>query len=303
MSPFEYIEPATLEEALDALARYGDEAKLIAGGTGLVNLMKQRLVQPAYLIGLRRLAQTEGLAEIGQINQTGLTGSAQALRLGALCTHRALEASPLVRTAVPVLAETFERVASIRIRSVATLGGALAHADPNQDPPPSLMVLDARVSLRSSHGQREVGIEEFFVDYYETVLEPDEMVTAVIVPRPPANSGASFLEFLPQTQDDYATVAVAARLTLDADRIAQARVALGAAGVTPLRANAVEAALQGQPPTPTVIREAAGLVAEAVDPSDDFRGSADYKRDMAVVFVQRALENALGRAQAGREQE
>lgn len=300
MSPFEYIEPATLEEALDALARYGDEAKLIAGGTGLVNLMKQRLVQPAYLIGLRRLGRTEGLAEIGP---TGLTGSAQALRLGALCTHRALEASPLVRTAVPVLAETFERVASIRIRSVATLGGALAHADPNQDPPPSLMVLDARVSLRSSHGQREVGIEEFFVDYYETVLEPDEMVTAVIVPRPPANSGASFLKFLPQTQDDYATVAVAARLTLDADRIAQARVALGAAGVTPLRANAVEAALQGQPPTPTVIREAAGLVAEAVDPSDDFRGSADYKRDMAVVFVQRALENALGRAQAGREQE
>ena len=300
MSPFEYIEPATLEEALDALARYGDEAKLIAGGTGLVNLMKQRLVQPAYLIGLRRLGRTEGLAEIGQI---GPPGSAQALRLGALCTHRALEASPLVRTALPVLAETFGRVASIRIRSVATLGGALAHADPNQDPPPSLMVLDARVGLRSSHGQREVGIAEFFVDYYETVLEPDEMVTAVTVPLPPANSGASFLKFLPQTQDDYATVAVAARLTLDADRIVQARVALGAAGATPLRATPVEAALRGQSPTPTVIRDAAALVAEAVDPSDDFRGSADYKRDMAVVFVQRALDHALGRAQAGREQE
>ena len=303
MSPFEYIEPATLEEALDALARYGDEAKLIAGGTGLVNLMKQRLVQPAYLIGLRRLGRTEGLAEIGQIDQIGPPGSAQALRLGALCTHRALEASPLVRTALPVLAETFGRVASIRIRSVATLGGALAHADPNQDPPPSLMVLDARVCLRSSHGQREVGIAEFFVDYYETVLEPDEMVTAVTVPLPPANSGASFLKFLPQTQDDYATVAVAARLTLDADRIVQARVALGAAGATPLRATPVEVALRGQSPTPSIIRDAAALVAEAVDPSDDFRGSADYKRDMAVVFVQRALGHALGRAQAGREQE
>jgi carbon-monoxide dehydrogenase medium subunit len=299
VSPFEYIEPPSLEEALDALARYGDEAKLIAGGTGLVNLMKQRLVQPAYLIGLRRLGQTEGLAEIGQINQTGPTGSAQALRLGALCTHRALEASPLVRTALPVLAETFGRVASIRIRSVATLGGALVHADPNQDPPPSLMVLDARVCLRSSHGQREVGIAEFFVDYYETVLEPDEMLTAVIVPPLPANSGASFLKFLPQTQDDYATVAVAARLTLDADRIVQARVALGAAGATPLRASAVETALQGQQPTPAIIRDAAALVAEAVDPSDDFRGSADYKRDMAVVFVERALDHALGRARAG----
>ena len=300
MSPFEYIEPPSLEEALDALARYGDEAKLIAVGTGLVNLMKQRLVQPAYLIGLRRLGQTEGLAEIDQI---GPTGSAQALRLGALCTHRALEASPLVRAVVPVLAETFGRVASIRIRSVATLGGALAHADPNQDPPPSLMVLDARVCLRSNRGQREVGIAEFFVDYYETVLEPDEMLTAVIVPPLPANSGASFLKFLPQTQDDYATVAVAARLTLDADRIVQARGALGAAGATPLRATPVEAALRGQSPTPSIIRDAAALVAEAVDPSDDFRGSADYKRDMAVVFVQRALDHALGRAQAGREQE
>ncbi|MCE2487575.1 MAG: xanthine dehydrogenase family protein subunit M [Desulfurellaceae bacterium] len=296
MSPFEYIEPQTLEEALDALARYGDEAKLIAGGTGLVNLMKQRLVQPAYLIGLRRLAQTEGLAEIDQI---GPPGSAQALRLGALCTHRALEASPLVQTAVPVLAETFGRVASIRIRSVATLGGALAHADPNQDPPPSLIVLDARVCLRSNHGQREVGIAEFFVDYYETVLEPAEMLTAVIVPPLPANSGTSFLKFLPQTQDDYATVAVAARLTLDADRIVQVRVALGAAGATPLRASVVEAALQGQQPTPAIIRDAAALVAEAVDPSDDFRGSADYKRDMAVVFVERALDHALGRARAG----
>lgn len=129
------------------------------------------------------------------------------------------------------------------------------------------------------------------------------MVTAVIVPRPPAGSGTSFLKFLPQTQDDYATVAVAARLTLDNDRIVQARVALGAAGATPLRASAVEAALRGQPPTPNVIRDAAALAAEAVDPSDDFRGSADYKRDMAVVFVQRALDHALGRAQAGREQE
>jgi carbon-monoxide dehydrogenase medium subunit len=297
VTPFEYIEPTTLEAALDALARYGDEAKLIAGGTGLVNLMKQRLVQPAYLIGLRRLAQSDGL---DQIDQVGTTDAAQAFRIGALCTHRALEASPLVQTSLPLLADTFRRVASIRIRTVATLGGALAHADPNQDPPPSLMVLDARVCVRSSRGQREIGIDDFFVDYYETVLEPDEMVTAVIVPRPPANSGASFLKFLPQTQDDYATVAVAARLTLDDDRIGQARVALGAAAATPLRATTVEAALQGQPPTPDVIRAAAALVAEAVDPSDDFRGSADYKRDMAVVFVRRALTQALAQARGGR---
>lgn len=293
MTPFEYIEPATMEEALEALAQYGDEAKLIAGGTGLVNLMKQRLVQPAYLVGLRRLAQTDDLNQIVQLNRTD---SGRVFRIGALCTHRAIEDSPLVHSHFPLLAETFKQVASIRIRTVATLGGALAHADPNQDPPPSLMALEARVCVRSSQEEREVGIDDFFVDYYETVLEPDEIVSAVIVPPQPANSGASFLKFLPQTHDDYATIAVAARVTLNREQIAQARIALGAAAATPLHASAVEAALQGQPPTRRVIQDAAALVADTVDPTEDFRGSAEYKRDMAVVFVQRAIEQAVARA-------
>lgn len=293
MTPFEYIEPATMEEALEALAQYGDEAKLIAGGTGLVNLMKQRLVQPAYLVGLRRLAQIDDLNQIVQLNRTD---SGRVFRIGALCTHRAIEDSPLVHSHFPLLAETFKQGASIRIRTVATLGGALAHADPNQDPPPSLMALDARVCVRSSQEEREVGIDDFFVDYYETVLEPDEIVSAVIVPSQPANSGASFLKFLPQTHDDYATIAVAARVILNGEQIAQARIALGAAAATPLHASAVEAALQGQPPTRRVIQDAAALVADTVDPTEDFRGSAEYKRDMAVVFVQRAIEQAVARA-------
>lgn len=293
MIPFEYVEPASIEEALDALAQYGDEAKLIAGGTGLLNLMKQRLVQPAYLIGLRRLTHVDGMTQICEV---GGTASGQAFRIGALYTHRAIEDSPFVHTHFPLLAETFRHVASIRIRTVATLGGALAHADPNQDPPPSLIVLDARVCLRSSRGEREVGIDDFFVDYYETVIEPDEIVCAVIIPAQPDNSGTAFLKFLPQTHDDYATVAVAVRVTLDADQITEARVGLGAAGATPLRATDVEAALQGQTPTSDRIRDAAALVADAVDPISDFRGSADYKRDMAVVFVQRALAQAIAQA-------
>ena len=293
MTPFEYIEPTTVEEALEALAQYGDEAKLIAGGTGLVNLMKQRLVQPTYLIGLRRLAQLEGMNQIAEV---GGTDVGRAVRIGALSTHRAIEDSPLVHSHFPLLAETFRHVASIRIRTVATLGGTLAHADPNQDPPPSLIALDARVWVRSSQGEREVGIDDFFVDYYETVLEPDELVSAVIVPQQPANSGASFLKFLPQTHDDYATVAVAARVTLDGDQITEARIALGAAAATPFRATAVEDALRGQLATAAVIQDAAALVAEAVDPTDDCRGSADYKRDMAVVFVRRAIAQAVARA-------
>ena len=292
MIPFEYIEPTTLEETLETLGRYGDDAKLIAGGTGLLNLMKQRLVQPAYLIGLRRLTAIDGMNQIVEVDG----GDASHFRIGGLCTHREIEDAPLVQAHFPLLAETFRHVASIRIRTVATLGGAVAHADPNQDPPPSLIALDARVCVRSSQGEREIGIDDFFVDYYETVLEPDEIVSAVIVPHQPANSGAAFLKFLPQTHDDYATVAVAARVTVDGDQITDARIALGAASATPLRAQAVEDALRGQTSTTSIIKDAAALVADAVDPTDDFRGSTEYKRDMAVVFVQRAVEQAVVRA-------
>ena len=287
MISFTYLEPADVDEALATLARYGEEAKVIAGGTGLVNLMKQRLVQPTYLIGLRRLTGLSGLHYDGTV------------RIGALCTQRTIETSALVRTHIPLLAETCRHVASVRIRTMATLGGALAHADPNQDPPPALMVLDARVRLRSQRRAREVSIAEFFTGYYETSMEPDELITEVIIPPQPAGSGAAFVKFLPQTHDDYATVAVAARVTLDGDRIAEARVALGAAAATPLRATGVEDALRGQALTPATLREAAVLVAEAVDPTSDFRGSAAYKRDMAVVFVRRALAQAVAQAQAG----
>lgn len=287
MISFTYLEPTSVDEVLDLLARYGDEAKLIAGGTGLVNLMKQRLVQPTYLIGLRRVP---GLSEVQQ---------GDVLRIGAVCTHRTLETSTLVRTHVPLLTETFQQVASVRIRTVATIGGALAHADPNQDPPPSLLVLDARVHLRSRQRDREVAMSDFFTGYYETVMEPNELLTAVIIPPQPAGSGTAFLKFLPRTRDDYATVAVAARVTLENDRITEARVALGAAATTPIRATAVENALRGERPTPALFRAAAALGTEAVDPTSDFRGSAAYKRDMAAVFVQRALVRAVARARQG----
>jgi carbon-monoxide dehydrogenase medium subunit len=287
MISFTYLEPMDLDEALATLTCYGDEAKVIAGGTGLVNLMKQRLVQPTYLIGLRRLAGLSGVDYDG------------ALRIGALCTHRTIETSSLVRDHASLLTDAFQRVASVRIRALATIGGALAHADPNQDTPPALMALDARVQLRSQRRTREVSVDEFFTGYYETVMEPDELITTVVVPPQPAHSGVAFLKFLPQTHDDYATVAVAARITLDGDCIGDARVALGAAAATPVRARAVENALRGQTITPATLRAAAALAASEVDPLSDFRGSAAYKRDMAVVFVQRALAQAVAQAKKG----
>ncbi|MBI2885758.1 MAG: xanthine dehydrogenase family protein subunit M [Chloroflexi bacterium] len=290
MSDVQYAEPDNLAGVFDALERYGEEARLLAGGTGLVNLMKQRLVQPGALIGLRRIEALRGVSR-----QDG------ALRLGAMATHREVETSEVVRAAAPLLAETYRQVATVRIRNVATVGGGLAHADPSQDPPVALVVLRARVVLTSKDGTREIPIEEFFTDYYETAIAPDEVLTQVLVPPQPAQAGAVYLKFLPRTADDYATVAVAAlvELAADGETCRDARIALGAVGSTVLQATAAAAALRGQRPTPEALREAAEQVRALVDPVDDYRGSAAYKRDMAVVFTRRALEQALARARDG----
>ncbi len=285
MISFDYREPESLDEALELLTDEGDEARPIAGGTALINLMKQRLVQPAYLVSLRRLPG------MGVISRNG------DLHLGALATHRAVETSAAVAAHAPVLQEMMHQVASVRVRNIATIGGALAHADPNQDAPPVLMVLDARISTQSTSGRREIPIDQFFSGYYETVLEPGEIVTEVSVPAQPAGSGAAFLKFLPQTQDDYATVSAAARLTVQNGRIADARVATGSSAPTPLRLRSVEAALTGRHADASTLRDAAELAREEVDPNTDFRGSAGYKRQMAAVFVRRVLEQALARAQ------
>ena len=285
MIPFTYLEPQSLDEALALLAQHGEDAKLIAGGTGLVNLMKQRLVRPAFVIGLRALKPLAGIAE------------KEGLKIGALATLASLEASASVRRKAPLLAETCAHVATVRVRGMATLGGAMAHADPFLDTPPALIALDAQLVARSKRGERKIAVERFFAGYYETVLEPDEMVTDILVPEQPSGSGTAFLKFLPATQDDYATISVAARIVLGANgAITQARVALGAAAMVPVRAGAVEAALSGKAADATTFRDAASLVQEAIDPIADFRGSAQYKRQMAAVHVRRALFDAAARA-------
>jgi len=185
-------------------------------------------------------------------------------------------------------------VATIRIRHMATVGGALAHADPNQDPPVTLIALGGRVEIRRAGGERELPLEEFFHDYYESALEPGEVVTGVTIPVLPAASGAAYLKFLPRTADDYATVAVAAVVTLDPDgeRCRGARIALGSVGVTPLRARVGEALLSGQRLGDGLIQAAGEAAKGEVDPLTDHRGSARYKREMTAVMVGRALNQA-----------
>jgi carbon-monoxide dehydrogenase medium subunit len=206
MNAFDYRAPRTVDEALAVLREHGENARVIAGGTALVTLMRQRLVRPGCLVSLR---DVEGLDRIEATDG--------ALHLGALVTHREAEVSPLVRERIPVLAETFRRVATVRIRHMATIGGALAHADPNQDPPVTLLALGARVEIRGPGSRRELPLDEFFRDYYESALEPGELVVAVTVPVLAPRTGAAYVKFLPRTADDYATVAVAAAVTLEAD--------------------------------------------------------------------------------------
>lgn len=284
MIPFEYRTPKNIKEVHQELKQFGTEAKLVAGGTALVIMMKQRLVRPSCLVSLRSVRGLGGIAQ-----KDG------GLRIGGLTTHREVETSSLVRRQNPLLAETYRRVATIRVRNMATVGGGLAHADPNQDPPPTLIALGASVKVTSANGSRTVPLDGFFTDYYETVLKPDEIITEIFVPRLPPNSGGAFLKFLPRTADDYATVSAAAVLTLDKARktFTDVRIALGSVGTTPIRAREAEAILRGQPVKAEALREAAEKAKQLVDPVSDFRGSAAYKREMAGVFVRRALEAAL----------
>ena len=285
MTPFEYRTPKSLKEVHANLKEFGSDAKLVAGGTALIIMMKQRLLRPSCLISLRSVRGLNGI----ELQNGGL-------RIGGLATHRQLETSPLIRRRLPILAETYHHVATLRVRNMATVGGGLAHADPNQDPPPSLIALGATLKATSANGSRVIPMDEFFKDYYETVLNPDELITEVMVPKLPPNSGAAYIKFLPRTADDYATVSAAAVLTLDKSNktVADVRIALGSVGVTPIRATAAEAVLRGQPLKTEAFAEVGEKAKEAVDPISDFRGSAGYKKDMAAVFVRRALEQALG---------
>ena len=288
MNAFDYRAPRMLDDALAILQEQGDDARVIAGGTALVTMMRQRLVHPGCLVSLRDVA---GLGRIEATNGT--------LRLGALVTHREAEVSPLVRERLPVLSETLRRVGTIRIRHMATIGGALAHADPNQDPPVTLLALGATVEIRRAGNHRELPLGDFFRDYYETALEPGELVTGITVPLLPSASGAAFLKFLPRTADDYATVAVAVTVTLEAEgeRCREARIALGSVGATPLRGRSAEALLSGQRLGESLLHAVGEAVKGEVDPLSDHRGSAAYKREMTGVMVGRALRQAWEAAQ------
>jgi aerobic carbon-monoxide dehydrogenase medium subunit len=287
VNSFEFFAPSSVDEALDLLVQKGDDAKVLAGGTGLVNMMKQRLVNPEVLISLGKIP---GLDSVSFAD-----GKAH---IGALVHHQELVNSAEVKQTLPLVQETYRHVATVRVRNFATVGGGLAHGDPNQDPQVSLLALNAEVSLRSKQGTRTLPLADFMVDYYETAMRPDEVLTDLLVPLLPGGAGTAYLKFLPRTADDYATVSAAAVVALKDGAIADVRLAFGSAAPTAKRCPEAERMLTGQKPTPELIHAAAETAKELADPVSDGRGSAGYKKDMVPVFVRRALEKALERAGA-----
>jgi carbon-monoxide dehydrogenase medium subunit len=286
MIDFEFHNPGSLSEAFALLETYGEDARVMAGGTALVIQMKQRLSQPEHVINLRRIPGLDSIEDAGD-------GSG-AMRVGALCTQQQLATSPLMSERIPLVTETYQRVATPRIRCMATVGGGLVHGDPSQDPPPTLIVLGASVTLTSANGERTIPMQDLLIDYYETDVQPGEVLTSLTVPPAPAGSGSAYVKFLPRTADDYATVAAAAVVTPGPGNVCQdVRIALGAVGTTAIHATGAEDALRGQPLTEENIRAAAATVKDVVDPLEDYRGSADYKREMAEVFTRRAIQQAL----------
>ena len=289
MIDFEFHNPGSLSEAFALLETYGEDARVMAGGTALVIQMKQRLSQPEHVINLRRIPGLDSIEDAGD----------GAMRVGALCTQQQLATSPLMSERIPLVTETYQRVATPRIRCMATVGGGLVHGDPSQDPPPALIVLGASVTLTSANGERTIPMQDLLIDYYETDVQPGEVLTSLTVPPAPAGSGSAYVKFLPRTADDYATVAVAAVVTPGPDNTCQdVRLALGSVGMTAIHATQAEDLLRGQPLTEENIRACAASVKDLVDPLDDYRGSAEYKRDMSEVMTRRAIQQALAAASA-----
>ncbi|HEY7712962.1 MAG TPA: xanthine dehydrogenase family protein subunit M [Candidatus Binatia bacterium] len=278
MRSFELIEPRSLGEACVALAAVED-VKVIAGGTALLPMIKQRLMLPRLLVNLKKLRDA---SEISFDSQGGV-------RIGALATINEIETSPLLRKLYPVLAEACHVVANIRIRNMATLGGNLAHGDYQSDPPTVLSALDARVELRSQRGTRTLSLGDFQLGSYETALAPGELVSAVLIPPPPDGLKGLYMKFTSGSSEERPCAGIAAFIRTENGICRELRLAVGAVSAQPVRINSAEERARNQPLTTELMQAIADESARVVRPIDDIRGPADYKRHLVGVLAGRAL--------------
>ncbi|MGB7950196.1 MAG: xanthine dehydrogenase family protein subunit M [Candidatus Binatia bacterium] len=282
---FGYVAAHSVDEALQLLARHGEDAKLLAGGHSLIPAMKLRLASPRTLIDLGTVPGLSGVRVDGAV-----------LAIGALTVHADIAASDLVRQRLPALAEAASMIGDVQVRNRGTIGGSVAHADPGADFPVILTALNASFVLQSSSGKRTVTVDDFFVDFYTTAMTTHEVLTEVRIPLPPAGSGTAYAK-LGHPASGYVVVSAGALIQrLPSGSCGSVRVAIGGLGAAPVRAIATETELQGKPLTPQLIATAAAKAAEQTDPDGDTYASADYKRHVATVYARQAIAAAVERA-------
>ena len=281
---FEYLRPATIPEAIALLQQYGDDAKILSGGQSLIPMMKLRLARPAYLIDINRIA---GLSYIKEEDGH--------LKIGGLTREAELEHSPIVRAKFPIILDTAHVIADPQVRNLATVAGNLAHGDPANDHPATMLSLRAQIVATGAKGERLIPIEDFFVSLFATALQPHEIVTEIRIPLPPPRSGGAYFK-LERKVGDFATAAVAAQVSLDSGGTCrQVGIGLTNVGPTPLKARHAEAFLCGKQLDDGNIRQAAQMAADEAQPSSDLRGPAEYKKGLVRELAARALSRALER--------
>lgn len=281
---FTYHAPTTMDDALALLDSLGDDAKILAGGQSLIPAMRFRLAIPEHLIDIGGLEGLDYLREEGGF-----------LCIGAMTRESALDDSKLIQQRYPLLADTARVIADPLVRNLATVGGNIAHADPANDHPATMLAYDATVVARGPNGERTIAIDDFFTELFENALADNEILTEIRIPQPQVGDGGAYLK-IERKVGDYAISAVAVQLHLEGDTVARARIGLTNVSPVPLRATRAEQALVGQPPSESFLEAAGQAAAEECDPSPDLRGSVDYKRDLTRVLTKRAIRYAVRRA-------
>ena len=288
MRDFDFLEPASVQEASRMLADLGDECRVMAGGTALMLALRQRMLTPTHIVSLGKLDSLRGIS----------FDPIKGLRIGALSRHCDVAASPAVQQHYPMMASMAARVANPQVRNQGTIGGNLCYGDPATDPPGCLMALDAQVVLANANanGERVLRIEEFLVDYYVTAIEPDEVVVEIRVPVPAPDAAGSYVRFLRTAAEHRPLVNVSLLARRSGAQCQSARLVVGASVPVSRRVRRAEEFLAGKVITLDVAHEAADMVAADIEPLSDSRGSADYRREMVRVVAQRTLAGLFGLA-------
>ena len=279
---FEYLEPQSLQEAVDFLAQRGEDARILAGGQSLIPLMKLRLARPKYLIDLNRVA---GLSYVEE--REG------CLMIGALTRHADIESSALVREKIPLMREAVSLLGDLQVRNLGTAGGAIVEADPAGDWGPIILALNARLRCLSPRGEREIKATDFFTFAYTTALQTDELVREIAVPIPSRPTLGRYIK-LERVAGDFAVASVAVQADIDKDKVCRdIGIGLGGAGECPVKAEAVETMLRGQELVAETIERAGRQIRDIASPISDLRGSFEYKKEVLKVIFCRALAQLI----------